>query len=246
MPVDTPRGSWMVFDDFDMDNINTSAANGVRWLVSSDGGDTAFAVDLTAAQGGTAVGTISAADNQLVEIGHEAFMSVPQHGSLYMEVRCQIDDIANIAANIGFNDDALEDSNTLPVELSTTTFTANAAEFIGLVFDVDATNDDWHVIWVDDGSVATNAIANLRMNGASWKAASYWTFRVELQDTGSGNGVRAVFSVTTDAGVQYQKVFNTTLDRDASLTPYVGFETRSASAHNLTIDYIEFGGSRQA
>lgn len=244
MPVDTTRGMWEKLEDFYHDNINTSAANGVEWLTSTDGGGTAFAVDLTAATGGVAT-SVTAAAAELSEIGHEAFVVVPQHGFMYMEVRCQIDAITTVAVNIGFNDDALEDSNTLPVELSGTTFTSNAATFVGFVFDTDATNDDWHAFWVDDDNDTSTAIASLRYTGVAWKAAAYWTFRVELQDQGSGNPLRAVLSITNDSGTMFQKTVTTNLDRDASLTPYVAQEGRATVNRTLTVDYIAFGGSRE-
>ena len=244
MPVDTPLGHWDKLEDFFHDNINTSAANGVEWLVSTDGGGTAYAVDLTSANGGTAVGVVAAAA-ELSEIGHEAFMVVPSNGFMYMEVSHQIDVLTTVAANIGFNDDALEDSNTLPVELSTTTFTSNSSTFVGFVFDTDATNDDWHAFWVNGDADTSTAIATLRFSGAAWKAAAYWTMRVELQDTGSGNPLRAVLSITTDAGLMYQKTFATNLTRGTALTPYVAVEGRATATRNHTIDYIRFGGSRE-
>jgi len=50
--------------------------------------------------------------------------------------------------------------------------------------------------------------------------------------------------VDDSTGSGYVKQFNTNVDRDALLTPHIGFENRTASAHVLDIDYIEWGKSR--
>lgn len=241
MPQDTPIGLVGVFDDFDHDSIGTAAGDGIVWVNSSDGG-TAFAA--TAAQGGIARSATAATDDHMTELAHNKLMWRVQDGVLGMEARLKVDDIANVALNVGFNDDELDDSNTLPTELSGTTWTSNATTFVGFVFDTDATNDDWHAFWVDDDSDSSTPIADLRFNGVSWKAAAYWTFRVELQDRGAGNQARAVLSIVDDSGRLYQKVLSSTVDRDALLTPHVGLENRSASAHQIDVDYIKVWASR--
>lgn len=219
------------------DNISTAAADGIGWLVSSDSGDTAFARAANAARGHHLAGALAATDNNLIELAFDNIAFYGQTGFSAIEVLFQLDVITDIAFNIGFNDDQLEDSNTLPIELSTTTFTRNANDFIGLVFDVDATNDDVHCQWADDSALSTEAIANLRMNGCSLVASKWIRARVELEDRGSGNGIRATFHVSYD-GKNFEKVFNTNLDRDVALTPYIGFENRAGTAHNVYVKYV--------
>ena len=125
MAVDTPKGFREVLVDFEYDCIGTAAGNGIRVLNSSDTNDTAY--DATAsAMGDTARGTTSgtAGDTaNLIELSLAALAYRVQDGQLIGEVRQQQDVITNCAMNFGFNDDALDDSNTLPVELSGTTFT---------------------------------------------------------------------------------------------------------------------------
>lgn len=243
MAVDSPKGDKVMLEEWMVDTIG-SAGNGVAWLTTGDSGDTVFA--RAAARGSlTAQGATAATDDNMVEIGHDLLWMRAQDGHLWMEARVQLDVITNVAFNIGFNDDQSEDSNTLPMELSTTTFTSNAATWIGFVFDVDATNDDVHAMWVDDDSDSTEAIGDLRFTGLSLVAARWFTFRVDLWDRGSGNGVRADFMVVEDStGRGYHKVFNTNVDRDALLTPHIAFENRSGTAHVFDIDYIEVGKSR--
>jgi len=243
MAEDTTRGRFVIHDEFDMDNINTSAANGVRWLVSSDTGNTAFAVGanrgMTTAQGAT-----DTTDDDMVEIGHGLLAWHAQDGEMWMEARIQFDVVTTLAFTVGFNDDALEDSNTLPVELSGTTFTSNAATFVGMVFDVDATTDEVHAFWVDDDNDTGEAIADLNMRGFAPTAAQWATYRVHVQDRGSGLGARVTFSIVDHNGTLYQRVFNTTIDRDVLLTPHVAFENHGAAAHVCDLDYIEVGKSR--
>ena len=242
MPVSTSRGLVEVFDDFDADHIGTAAGNGITWFNSSDASDTAF--DVGARPGGTARGATTTTDDNLIELSHGILMWRPQDGQCGMETRVNIDVITNVACNIGFNDDALDDSNTLPAELATATWTSNAATFCGLVFDVDATNDDWHAFWVDDDNDASNTLADLRFTGAAWGAARYDMFRVEMFDQESGNPIRATFHIGTAAGTYFHKERVTNVDRDALLTPYIGMENRSGTAHQLDVDYIHVWMSR--
>ncbi len=225
-------------ESFQVDNINTSVADGVKWLVLGDGGDTVFARAGTAGRGLHAAGALAATDDNLVELCGDTTHVFGQDGVNGIEVLFQISVATDIAFNIGFNDDSLDASNTLPAELATATWTTNAATFVGLAFDVDATNDDVHCMWVDDDNDSTEALADLRMAGATLTAAKWAMARVEIQDRGSGKGVRATFTWAQD-GKSFEKVFDTSVDRDAALCYYLGFENRAATAHSVYIKYIK-------
>ena len=239
----TPRGRRDIFDDFEMDNVAASTADGVRWLSTIDTGGTgavgpAFGTD-------TYKITLDTTDNDMGEIAHALLAWRVQDGELGMEVRFQVDVITDLALSFGFNDDALEDSNTLPVELSTTTFTTNSSTWVGVLFDVDATNDDFHAFWVDDDSDSTTAIATLRFTTPALVAARWFTVRIVLTDQGSGNQVRAELSIIDEeTGSMSQKTFASTVDRDALLTPHVALENRATAAHVLDIDYIHVWSNR--
>src|SRR3990167_523843 len=243
MAITTSRGVVEVFDDFDMDAISTGAADGIRWFNSSDCGDTAFAINAGFFGEGTARGATDATDDDMIEIAHGQLMWLPQNDPL-MEVRMQFDVVTTLAFNVGFNDDALDDSNTLPMELSTTTFTSNAATWVGMLFDVDATNDDVHAMWVDDDNDSTSAIADLRFSGVAPIVAVYGLYRVELFRGASATAaaIAQMHVVPDDAdatgGRMHSKRFVSTVDGDALLTPHVGFENRSGTAHQCDIDYI--------
>ena len=235
-----------ILEEFDADNIATSAADGIRWLVSSDSGDTAFGPGANLG-GITARATISASDNRYCEIGHGLLAWRVQDGYLNMEARCQLDVITNVACSIGFNDDILEDSNTLPVELSGTAFTSNSGTFVGLVFDTDATNDDFHLFWVDADSDNSEPIADLRFSNIAPIAGEWFVINVSLTDRGSGLGARATVHIDTEGGLTAEKSFNTSIARGTLLTPHIGVENRStAGVHIMDIDYIYVSKSREA
>ena len=234
----TGRVLTKIEEDWTTDNISTAAADGIRWLNSSDTGNTAF-VRTAAAGLLTATAATDATDDDMCELAHDTLVWSPINGVLGMQTRVRCTSIGDVAMTIGFNDDALEDSNTLPVELATATFTSNAATFVGVVYDVDATNDEFHVFWVDDDADTSEAIADLRTKVAP--GTSQWmTVSVALYDRGSGNGVRAEIDVFNEStGAHYNKAFNTNVDRDALLTPHIAFENRAGVAHTFDIGYID-------
>ena len=243
MAITTSIGKVEVFDDFDADRIGTAAGNGIVWLNSSDCGNTAFDLNAGFAGEGTARGATDATDNDMIELAHGLLMWLPQNDPS-MEVRMQFDVVTNLAFNVGFNDDALDDSNTLPMELSGTTWASNATTWVGLVYDIDATNADIHAMWVDDDGDSSTAIADLRYTGVVPIAASYGLYRVELR-RGTSATAPAIANLhvipdDTEPGVGRlsSKRFTSTVDGDAALTPHIGVENRSGTAHQADIDYI--------
>lgn len=228
------------------ENIATSVADGVAWLTTADSGGTAGII-VADADGPVAEVALDTTDNDMGELAYHLVTFSAQNGRLEGEWRVKLSagTVALAAINVGFNDDALEDSNTLPVELATTTFTSNAATFIGVVFDGDATNDDFHCFWVDDDTDTSEVIADLRMVGLAPVADEWFGVRIVLNDRGSGKGVRAEFTVCEEStGKMIQKVFNTNVDRDVLLTPGVWLENRGTEAHSFQCDYIEVNQSR--
>jgi hypothetical protein len=224
-------------ETFAVDNIGAAAGDGIAWLVSSDTGDTAIARAVAAARGLHATGALAATDDNLIEFCSDQLHFYGQAGHNSAEILFQLDDVANVAFNFGLNDEVLETSNTLPVELSGTTFTSNASTFLGFVYDTDATNDELHCFWVDDDNDTSTAISDLRMIGMAPTNSKWLYMKVEMQDRGSGKGVRATFLAVDHNGKSVEKVFDTSVDRDAGLCFYLGVENRSASAHNV---YFKF------
>ena len=230
-----------LLDFFDYDTISASAtmAAAQRWESEGDSGDTPFTAT-AASEGPYAAGTNRAAsgDDHLVEIAHRYLCWQAQWGVLEIEVMMQLNVITTIAFNIGFNDDTGEASNTLPAELGGVAWASNAANFMGFVFDTDATNDEIHVFWSGDSMDASVPIASLRMNEAAPTAGEWAIYKVALVEQGSGNGVRATFSFIDHNGRLWQKEFDTNIDREELLTPYVAFEARGDTTHAMWLKYI--------
>lgn len=212
-----------------------SAADGIAWLGSADTGDTPFVRAMAAARGLHIAGATDTTDDDLVEFCGDQLMFYAQTGHSSIEILVQFDVVSTLAFNFGFNDDVLETSTTLPVELSGTTWTTNAATFVGFVYDVDATNDELHAMWVDGNTDATDAIATLRFNGMAPTASEWLYMKIDLDDRGSGYGARATFLAVDSQGRSVEKVFNTTITRSTALCYYFGFENRGSAAHNCYI-----------
>jgi len=100
----------------------------------------------------------------------------------------------------------------------------------------DATNDELHCYWIDDASVGmTDADSSVdgtavRMRGMAPTASKWLYLKVEMQDRGSGNGVRATFLAVDHLGRSMEKVFNTSVDRDCLLCYYLGVESRGTAS----------------
>ena len=233
-----PTGIVRYEEKLAVDNISTAAADGIGWLTSADAADTAFARAVAAGKGLHLAGALAATDNNMIELCGDSLMFAGQEGHCAVELLIAFDVITDLAFNFGFNDAVLETSNTLPCELAAKTWVTNASTFAGLVFDVDATDDELHVMWVDDDSDSVEAIANLRMKGIAPTAGKWLFMRVSLQDRGSGKGLRATFLVVDHNGRSVEKTFNTTVDRDCPLCWYLGVENRAATAHNVYIKGI--------
>lgn len=244
------RGFTEFFTDFkEGTNIGTGAAAGVSMFNSSDTSDTAFAINAGVIGGeGTAQAATTTTDNNMCELSHGAPLSWRSQLDCMMETRLQLNVITNVAFNVGFNDDDLENSNTLPVELATTTFTSNASTWAGFVYDVNATNDEIHVFTVDGDADTGAAIADLRMTGAAPVAATYGVYTVQLyrgaSATAKGLAEWTAIPDEDNPNTQYRKrtgssgLDATALSGATPLTAHIAFENRSATAHQCDVDYV--------
>ena len=240
MARDTTKGMDVVIYDFNGDLIPDELAS------SSDTGTLTVNVGLSGGKAGTAsilrVDCSNDGDNEMAEVDFGALYYRVQDGRMYMEARVSLQALVG-AVNIGFNDDTLEASNTLPMELSGTTWTSNASTWIGFVFDSDATTDRWTAMWVDDDSDSTVAIATL-ISTPTVAASTWYTLRVDLQDAGSGNQAICNFSIADEDGNAWEYRASSTIDRDVALVPHIGVENRTTTGNYVDIDYIEAGKSR--
>ncbi|KKK48837.1 hypothetical protein LCGC14_3141100 [marine sediment metagenome] len=238
MPNVGSKGIVRYFETFATDTIASgtstadgTAGNGVAWLCSLDTGDTAPVRAVNTSRGLHVTAATDTTDNDLVEFCGDTLMFTGQTGHSSMEILLQFDVVTTLAFNFGFNDDVLEGSTSLPVELLTTSFTSNSATFLGFVYDVDADNDELHVFWVNSNVDSTESIADLRMVGMAPTASKWLYLKCEMQDRGSGKGVRATFLAADHAGRSVEKVFDTSVSRTTPLCYYLGFENRDGIAH---------------
>ena len=216
-------------ESFAADNIGGSAADGLAWLVTGDTNDTIFARAVAAGRGLHIRAITAATNDNMVDLASDTLLFYGQEGHCAAEVLLQLTYVINRAFFFGFNDDVSEDSGTLPAELSGTTFTANGATHVGIVYDTGATTDELYCHWSDGGTKTTTAAADLRMTGMAPTNSQWLWMRVELQDRGSGNGLRATFIAVDHNGKSIEKVFNTSVTRSTGLCYWLGVENRSAS-----------------
>ena len=213
-----------------------TAADGIAWIGSSDTGNTPFVRAMNTARGLHVSGATDATGaTDMIEFNGDQLMFYGQTGHSAIEIMVQFTDITNMAFNFGFNDEVLDSGAVTPIALSGTTWASTAGTFVGFVFDTDADNDNLHCFWVDGGTDTTTAIADLRMKGFAPTNSKWLWMRVEMQDRGSGNGVRATLLAVDHTGRSAEKVFNTTVTRTTALGYYFCMANRSASAHTCYI-----------
>lgn len=224
--------------------IDAAASADTTWVADSTNGATDWSRAVAAGKGLHYTSISDTTDNDMQEISSNLLIFTGQEGYSYMECLLQFNSVDDIAFNFGFHDTVEEvaDGGTLPVELSGTTWSSTGSTFLGFVFDVDATNDDLHCFWVDDDNDTTTAIADLRMAGIHPTVNKWLYMRVEMQDRGSGNGVRATFTATDHTGKSATKEFNTTVDRECPLCYHLSFENRAnAAATTAYAKHLNYG-----
>lgn len=172
-----------LFDDFN-EGLNTS-----KWL-ATEGTDsiTSAAAILNGGIGGVLrlttgdAGTGLAADTE--QITQNQLMWQASNGGLNFQIRLKLSAITTCWAFFGLTDTvaaALE----APFTLSGTTFTSNASDAVGFLFDTAATTDTWRCVGVKadvDGTAFDTTFAPV--------ADSYETFRVELDTSGNATYFR--------------------------------------------------------
>ena len=238
------KGFYEHIDDPMVATIDAAASADTTWVADSTNGATDFCRAVAAGKGLHYYSTSDTTDNDMQEICSNLLIFTGQEGYSYVEILAQFNSVDDMAFNFGFHDTVEEvaDGGTLPVELDGTTWTSTGSTFLGFVYDVDATNDDLHCFWVDDDVDTTTAIADLRMNGLKPVVNQWLYMRVEMQDRGSGNGVRATFLAVDHNGRSYSKEFNTSVDRDCPLCYHFSFENRAnAGATTCYIKHLNYG-----
>ena len=209
------------FDDFNGKTISTI------WDVQkgSDGACVDFAISaatngmIRATMGAGAGASMAANGVQLCS----ALNWKAEQGNLVFEAKVKISAITNISVFVGLTDQvaALES----PATLSTTTFTTNATDAVGFLFDTAATTDTIRCVGVADGTDASH-----QDTGLAYVADTYKTFRIEVTTGG-------VASFYID-GAKVGSALADAVSADVALTPVIASFTRSAASATIDADYI--------
>ncbi len=220
-------------ETFAADNIGASQGDGLAWLQTNDAG-TAFVRAVAAGKGLHVTGATSTGGANRHEFLSDSLMFTGQEGHSSVEILLQLGAVTDVSFNFGFFDAVTGANNILPASITTTTITGQAADgFLGIIYDSNADNDELHVSWENGGVQTTTAIADLRMVGMAPTASKWLFMKVEMQDRGSGKGVRATFLAIDHNGRSVEKVFNTSVDRDLPLNYYLGVINRTTTAVNI-------------
>jgi hypothetical protein len=152
------------------------------------------------------------------------------NGDLVMEARFKVSAITTVAFFVGFTDVLATTTLEFPITLATTSFTTNATDAVGFVFDTAATTDTIRAIGVAndvDSSSINTSVAPV--------ADTFLTVRVEVTSGGVGTFYINDVSYGSLSGVVTTSV---------ALTPIIIAEARSTSSRTLDIDYIWVSQSR--
>lgn len=243
-------GSIGIFKHIDDPSVTVIAtdtvATGTAWVTTTDGG-TVLGRAVAAGRGVHYAGATNSSSGSMTEFVGNNTIFTGQEGHSAVEILVQLTEIDSMALNFGFNDEVLETggSSSLPMEISSAAITANSASFIGFVYDTDADNDELHCLWVDDGVVGMSDADSsvdgkpVRMKGMAPTSSKWLYLKVEMQDMGSGKGVRATFLAVDHLGRSMEKVFNTSVDRDVQMCYYLAIESRG-SANSIYLRNCNF------
>lgn len=187
-----------------------SQVNGVVRLTSGDVGDT-FANDGSS-------------------LTHELNWKANQN-NLFIEGRIKpVSSVANVAFFFGFSDSLATGTLEAPFTLSGTTFTSNATDAVGILFDTAATTDTIRCVGVKADTDATPIDTSI----APVADTSYW---VEIYVDSSGN---ATFLID---GVNYGTIANA-VTASVALTPILTIVTRTTASKSIDLDYWRYGADR--
>ena len=149
------------------------------------------------------------------------------------EARLTLDSAAAVGVMMGFTD-TTGIANAGAMTLSGTTWTTTSVEGAMFVYDTDATTDTLRCM-----AVKSNVDATAIDTSVLPVAATYQTFRVELQD--DGTTTNALFYID---GVYYGQISDA-LTRTTALTPFVSVGTRTGGANKYAlVDYAKAWQSR--
>lgn len=211
------------FDDFNGDTLNTDL-----YTIPTKGSDAAT-VDFTITSGGVGgivTGTTGAGAGGTyavngIQLGG-ALQWKASAGDLEFEARVKISAITNVAIYVGLSDQvsSLEEA----ASLSGTTFTTNATDAVGFLFDTAATTDTIRCVGVKNDVDATHVDTSL-----AYVADTYRIFTIKVDTSGNAN-----FFID-DSPVGY---IASAVTDSVALAPYLGACSRAAASRTVTCDWV--------
>lgn len=150
------------------------------------------------------------------------------NGGLVFECRMTLNSITNVAFFMGLTDQA--GTLEMPFTYSGTTLTSNASDAVGVLFDTDATTDNWKLV-----GVAADVDATVQDAGVAPVAGTFELWRIELTTAGNATFYRngsAIGSVMTGA-----------VTAGTLLTPVLAGFSHTTSSKNFDVDWIRVTGN---
>jgi len=214
---------------------STTVVDGWRSRKGSDGACVDWTV--TPAISGSVVGTIGSTTASMAVSGVQLDRGLcwrASQGDLVFEARVKLSAITNIACFIGFTDQTAALEMPIQSAASADTFTTNATDAVGFMFDTSMTTDTW---WL--AGVANDVDATQQNSAAVPVAATYQTFRIELTTAGVATFYIDGTQVGTAAGL------SGAVTASVLLTPVIaGFNRTTTGTPTITADYVYTSGGR--
>ncbi len=151
-------------------------------------------------------------------------------GGLVMEARVKIDDVSEAVLFVGFTD-TISTTVELPIFLNAADLDSDATDACGVVYDVDATTDQFCHGGVKAGTDTTPAFS-----GTAPVDATYFIVRVEVSAAGAVTG----YINGTAIGAAVANAITETV----AVTPAIVIGNRSANQVTATVDYFWAQGNR--
>lgn len=202
-------------------------------LKGSDGAAVNFAINaavngtVRATTGAGAGGTMAVNGVQLA--GHLNFQA--QTAELEFAVRFKISAITNIAVFVGLTNQIAALQDPINGAGGGDTFTANAADAVGAVFDTTMTTKNW---WLT--GVKASVQPTQQNTGVAPVAATYEDWQISVD----ANGNATFFRNGLQVGVQLANAVTKTV----SLAPTVAVFTRTAASQTVDVDYLYTAANR--
>jgi hypothetical protein len=218
-------GTWAIGDAGPADTWSTTAGAGTATEVATTvaGSLNGLVTMKSASDDGT-----NAQNSTLltgINLGFKA-----NQGGLAIEARLKVDEITAVAIFVGFTD-TISTTVELPIFLAAADLDSDATDACGIIFDTDATTDEWCHGGVKAGTDTTPAFS-----GSAPVADTFVVLRVEVSAAGAVQG----FINGTAIGAAVANAVTAT----TALTPCVAISNRGAAQRVLTLDYIRVEQNR--